>query len=106
MKRVTRQQRNYRLSPGIIRVLRETALATGLSQTQVLEVCVARHAVSLPALCARAQQEILEIVAAHLGQNSSKQKVTPGRVGAPGAASKGGIHGPKSHKGKRSVNKR
>jgi hypothetical protein len=87
-----RQQKNYRLAPGIIRVLRDTARATGWSQTQVLEVCVARHALSLPAVSARTRREIVRLVAAHLGQDRGKKEVSPARRGAPKGASKGGVH--------------
>jgi hypothetical protein len=74
MKKVTKQQQNYRLSPQLIRVLEDAAAATGLSKTQVIETCLARYAMTLPQVCEQARREIMKVVAAHLGQDARKKR--------------------------------
>jgi len=64
-------QKNFRLSATAVKLLEDVAASTNLSETDVVEHCLARHALQLGIAIDRAESLLLE----HLAQGvSAKQR--------------------------------
>lgn len=60
------KQQNFRLSQEAIALLRDAAKSSGLTKTQVLELCVLRHALTVPELADEARASLAAIAAKNL----------------------------------------
>lgn len=67
-----KKQSNWRLSPASIALLKRVADESGLTQTQVVEACVAKHAQTVPGLADKARKALMEVVAQELGTNKGE----------------------------------
>lgn len=66
MKKKSSKLVAWRLSKNARELISDTAKATGLSKTQVVEICVAKHALELPGLADAVKQRLVEIIANEL----------------------------------------
>lgn len=65
---------NFRLSAAALRTLDDVAKQTGLTKTEVIELCVAREALKIPEIAQRARAALAEIAAQNLQGNQPDQK--------------------------------
>jgi hypothetical protein len=58
------------MSPEAKKLLEDSARATGMTMTQVLEVCVAKHALEIPGISSALKVELTKMLAKLLMQDN------------------------------------
>lgn len=69
-----KSQIGLRLSPEAIRLVKLAAKKSRLTQTAVVEICIAKHSLAIPGLTQKARESLMELIAKELGDNNGKQK--------------------------------
>lgn len=64
---------NFRLSAETARLLNEASAKSGLTKTQVVELCVLRHALTIPDLAKSAREALATIAAKNLQAAQGKE---------------------------------
>lgn len=62
----------WRLSSEARALLSDVSKQTGLTKTQVVELCVAKHALEIPALADATKKALIDFMTRQLGQNQKK----------------------------------
>lgn len=63
----------WRLSKQARDTLKLVAKQTGLTQTKIVELCVAKHALEIPGLADAVKKSLVELVAGELGQKKNEK---------------------------------
>lgn len=61
------------MSPEARKVLSDVSIETGMSMTEVLEVCVAKHALTIPALANEVKDSMVKLIARQVVQEKKKK---------------------------------
>lgn len=73
-KQMAGTQANFRLSQKTQDLLAQASKSSGLTKTQVLEICVLRHALTVPELAESARAALAEIAAKNLQAHGTKDR--------------------------------